>query len=100
MRKGYIGSGQLGYIRGTNKALEITSYATGKSGCDIENIFYSSVFQAGIDMFILPPLEDIRPKSQFVINHTSYVHEDVSKGHYKIIIDAFSNYLPRDWVTN
>lgn len=98
MRKGYIGSFQLGYIGGANKALEITSDVTGESGCDIENIFYSSAFQAGIDKFVLPQLkEEHRPKSLFVTNHTSYINENDSKNHYQILDNAFSNYLPEDW---
>lgn len=98
MRKGYIGSFQLGYIGGANKALEIASDVTGESGCDIENIFYSSAFQAGIDKFVLPQLkEEHRPKSLFVTNHTSYINENDSKNHYQIIDNAFSNYLPEDW---
>lgn len=98
MKKGLIGSFQLGALSGASEALEIAEKVTKERGADLEGIFYATAFQAGVDEFLVPDLEDRpSPRSEFLAARTRYIPRENSEKHWKLVSDAFSAYLPDGW---
>lgn len=98
MKKGFIGAFQFGTLSGASEALKIAEKITNKPGIDLEGIFYSTAFQAGIDEFLIPEFKDeLATKSDFIEQRTSYIGKEKSDSIYKIVDTAFSTYLPGGW---
>jgi hypothetical protein len=101
MKKGLIGPFGLGVLHGLSQALSIAGKTTQEHGPDLEAIFYATAFQAGIDEFMVPELEEtLRPTSDFLVDRTSYVAAKRSDKHWRVVDAAFSAYLPDDWEQN
>lgn len=98
MKKGFIGSYQLGVLSGASDALRIAEEVTQEHGADLEGIFYATAFQAGVDEFIVPDIEDKPfPKSEFLAARTRFIPSKDSETHSKLARAAFSAYLPSGW---
>ncbi len=101
MKKGFIGPYQLGTLSGASGALKIAADITKEKGADLEGLFYSTAFQAGIDEFLVPEYKDqLTPNSDFIAKRTTYIKSETSEKHYKLVGAAFSSYLPEDWLRN
>lgn len=98
MKKGLIGSYQLGVLSGASDALEIAEEITQERGADLEGIFYATAFQAGVDEFLVPDLKDKpSPRSEFLAARTRYIPRENSDEHWKLVRTAFSAHLPDGW---
>lgn len=101
MKKGFIGPYQIGILSGFSEALRIAEDITKQRGVDLEGIFYSTAFQAGIDEFLIPEYKDqMTPNSDFIKKRTTFIKSETSEEHYKLVGSAFSSYLPENWHTN
>ena len=100
-KKAFIGSFQVGGLKGMCEALEVAQKVTGEPGVDLEAIFYSTAFQSGLEEFILPSHDDLpEPKTQFLKDRTTYLEKGKNEALWKNLRDEFSNYLPEDWYRN
>jgi hypothetical protein len=98
MKKGLIGSYQLGVLSGASDALAIAEEVTQERGADLEGIFYATAFQAGVDEFLVPDLKDKpSPKSEFLAARTRYIPRENTEANWKLARAAFSAYLPDGW---
>jgi hypothetical protein len=101
MKKGFIGAFQLGTLGGIKGALEIAEKVTNEAGCNVESIFYASAFQAGLEQFIIPRIqEDDEPCSKLIKDRTKIIPEGKDKELYATIKDSLSQFLPDDWQKN
>jgi hypothetical protein len=101
MRKGLIGAFQLGALSALSEALVIAQRVTGQTGVDLEEIFYASSFQAGIDEFLVADIESMPgPRSTFVLDRTRRLSKEKSRQSYDLISSALSRHLPHGWERN
>lgn len=101
MKKGIIGASQLGYLEGMNSALEIAEKHTGAPSTDLNGIFYSTAFQAGIDEFIIPEFKGEKINiSSFIEKRSKFMRRSLSDAHYELVHDTFTNCMPEDWAKN
>ena len=62
---------------------------------DVENLFYSSMIQGGIELFEVPPLKDYPfPESAFVSERVKFFSEETFKKSCQPIMEVFGRYLP------
>jgi hypothetical protein len=98
MRKGLLGTFQVGMLGGMREALEIAERLTGAPRADVDALFYATAFQAGVDRFILPVLTEYDPPaSDFVRSRIAYLSTDQSRKHGVAIREAFSRFLASDY---
>jgi len=101
MRQGFLGAFQLGALDALHEALRMAENIAGKKACDLENLFYITAFQAGIDRFLIPdiPFAEV-PRSTFVSDRTKLLSPDRSDKRAKPIRSSFDALLPPDWRKN
>src|SRR6266536_719231 len=101
MRKGLIGPFQLGVLSALSEALVIAERVTGQTGVDLEEIFYASSFQAGIDEFLVADVEGTPgPRSTFLLDHTRRLPKEKTRQSHDLIRSALSRHLPSGWERN
>ena len=101
MKKGFISTFQQGVLCGFSEVAKRLKQSAGQeSDFNIETIFYTTAFQAGIDEFIISGWERDKgqPKSEFIRKRTKGISWKKIKHNYEVISSLFSNYLPDGWI--
>jgi hypothetical protein len=99
LKKGLIGPFHLGGLEMACEALKFAEKTSGQPGFDLENVFYASAFQAGIDRFLFPKLESVPlPASEFIRGRTEFTASECSREHYRIVGETLSRVLPENWI--
>jgi hypothetical protein len=95
MRKsGFVGETQIHIIKGYTGVLSWMGNVRKTRFTDIEFIFYSTVFQAGIEQYILPKSSSEKASApDFVKARTKYISNKKSKA-IRHIDEIFLHYLP------
>jgi hypothetical protein len=96
MKKGYLSAYNQGSLRAVSDVLTLMSKLTAQRNIGSDDIFFATAFQAGIDEFLLYD-DHIRSRSEFISSRTRQVTK-TSVSHFGIITNAFSPYLPNDWL--
>ncbi len=98
MRRGFLAPVQEGWLDGSFAALKVAARVTGEQHSNLPAIFFASVYQAGIDQFLLfehgGKKEEIPP---FVRERTRYVGLEKIVSYKKSTRPLFSAYLPEGW---
>ena len=79
-KKGYISYYGLGYLAGITDAIIITGSYFNRSSFNAEHVFYASVFQSGVDIFVTPDASD---RELFRSDFPKTRHQSLRKGIYR-----------------
>lgn len=94
MKKGVIGVCQLVWLEGMRRGVGVLDKHLGSKKTDVEGIFCTTAFQAGIDEYFLQGLGNIpQPASEILRSRIRHLPPRRAMKHLKAVMNGFSPYL-------